>query len=191
MAQGASGAKTGLRFTPARTYLTAAAVALGLAVFSGWCATRWLPAAVPAGLFVLSAGLVLWLGLRPAVEVSTEGLKCGRRSILWREVRRVDQTGWISPLVVDLTLADMARVRLIYPGETQESNRLLRIIQQRSTAALINGVPYRQIFGDAAAEKAPAAQSGPRYRLLTEQDEAEVERLYQKLRTAGRLDPEK
>lgn len=191
MAQGATGAKSGLRFTPARTYLTAAAVALGLAVFSGWCATRWLPAAVPGVLLLLSAGLVLWLGLRPAVEASTEGLRWGGRAIRWVDVRRVDQTGWVSPLVVDLTLADLTRVRLIYPGETDESNRLLRVIQQRSTAALINGVPYRQIFGEAEAEKAPAAPAGPRYRLLTEADEAEVERLYQRLRTAGRLDPEK
>ena len=191
MAQGATGAKTGLRFTPARTYLTAAAVALGLAVFSGWCAYRWLPAAVPAALFVVSAGGVLWLGLRPAIEVTEESLRTGKRTIAWREVRRVDQTGWISPMVVDLTLSDQTRLRLIYPGETEESNRLLRIIQQRSTAALINGVPYRQIFGE-APQAAPAAKlSSPRYRLLTEDDEAEVERLYHKLRSAGRLDPEK
>lgn len=190
MAQGATGARTGLRFTPARTYLTAAAVALGLAVFSGWCAYRWLPAAIPAVLFVASAAGVLWLGLRPAIEVTEEALKPGKRTIAWREVRRVDQTGWISPMVVDLTLADQTRIRLIYPGETSESNRLLRIIQQRSTGALINGVPYRQIFGE-TPQAPPAKMSSPRYRLLTEDDEAEVERLYHKLRSAGRLDPEK
>lgn len=192
MAQGATGAKSGLRFAPARTYLTAAAVALGLAVFSGWCAYRWLPAAVPAVLFVASAGGVLWLGLRPTIEVTEEFLKTGNRAVAWRDVRRVDQTGWISPMVVDLTLADQTRLRLIYPGETEESNRLLRLIQQRASAALINGVPYRQIFGEPAGQETPAAKlSSPRYRLLTEDDEAEVERLYQKLRAAGRLDPEK
>jgi hypothetical protein len=181
-----------MRFAPARTYLTAAAVALGLAVFSGWCAYRWLPAVVPAVLFVASAGGVLWLGLRPVIEVTEEALRTGKRTIEWREVRRVDQTGWISPMVVDLTLADQTRLRLIYPGETEESNRLLRLIQQRSSSALINGVPYRQIFGEPTPAAAPAAKlSGPRYRLLTEDDEAEVERLYQKLRAAGRLDPEK
>jgi hypothetical protein len=84
-------------------------------------------------------------------------------------------------------------LRLVYPGETRQSNHLLRIIQQRSTAALINGVPYRQLFGDPArAEASSVPHEEPAgFRLLTEADEAEVERLYQKLRAAGRLDPEK
>ena len=180
-----------IRFAPARTYLTAAAVALGLAGFSAWCAWNWLPAAAPAVLFLASAAVVLWLGLRPAIVVTENQLKSGETTILWHEIRRVDQTGWISPMVADLTLADQTQLRLIYPGETENSNRLLRIIQQRSTRALINGVPHRQLFGDPAETHAETPKSAPRYRLLNEQDEAEVERLYQKLRIAGRLDPEK
>ena len=180
-----------IRFTPARTYLTAAAVAFGLAAFSGWCAFNWLPAAIPAALFALSAFFVLWLGIRPAIEVTEDTLKTGNTAIEWDEIRRVDQTGWISPMVADLTLQDGTRVRLLYPGETEQSNRLLRMIQQRSTKALINGVPHRQIFGEPAQPAAREPMESPRYRLLTEDDEAEVERLYQKLRTAARLDPEK
>ncbi len=180
-----------IRFTPARTYLTVAAVALGLAAFSAWCARSWLPAVIPAVLFVASAAFVLWLGLRPAIEVTDQTLKAGSRLVKWSEVRRVDQTGWVSPMVADLTLADNSRLRLIYPGETESSNRLLRMIQQRSTQALINGVPHRQLFGEAARPKAVAAQPAPKYRLLNEEDEADVERLYQKLRTAGSLDSEK
>jgi len=181
-----------IRFTPARTYLTVAAVALGLAAFSAWCAYSWLPAAIPAVLFVASAIFVLWLGLRPAIEVTDTTLKAGKRVISWTDVRRVDQTGWVSPMVADLTLADNSRLRLIYPGETESSNRLLRMIQQRATLALINGVPHRQLFGESPRQKAAAApQPAPKFRLLTDEDEAEVERLYQKLRTAGSLDPEK
>jgi hypothetical protein len=179
-----------LRFTPARTYLSAAAVALGLTVFSAWWATRWLPAAVPALLLGASAGLVLFLGLRPAVEVTDLHIRAGRWTALWSEVRRVDQTGWVSPLVLDLTLQSGERMRLIYPGETAASNQLLREIQQRSTGALINGVPWRQLFGQPREEQAKPLPA-PRYHLLTEEDEAEVERLYHKLRSAGRLDPEK
>ncbi|MBI4889364.1 MAG: hypothetical protein HY821_01985 [Acidobacteria bacterium] len=179
-----------VRFAPARSYLTAAAVAFGLAAFSGWIALRWLPAAVPAILLLMSAAAVLWLALRPAIYVSDAGLSVESASIRWSEVRRVDQTGWVSPLVVYLTLCGGSRLRLVYPGETEESNRLLRMIQQRSTSALINGVPYRQIFGDPKPAQ-PAAQPAPKFRLLTEDDEVEVERLYQKLRTAGRIDPEK
>ena len=150
-----------IRFTPARTYLTAAAVALGLAGFSIWCAFNWLPAAAPAVLFLASAGLVLWLGLRPAIVVSENQLKAGNTTILWHEIRRVDQTGWISPMVADLTLADNTHLRLIYPGETESSNRLLRLIQQRSTRALINGVPHRQLFGEPAETQAESPKPTP------------------------------
>lgn len=166
-------------------------MALGLAVFSGWCALSWMPAAIPAVLLLASAGLVLWLGLHPVIDVSEARLRVGEREIEWDEIRRVDQTGWISPLVAHLTLADHSRLTLVYPGETVNSNRLLRIIQQRSTKALINGVPYRQIFGEPVRPAAQDAMPSPRYRLLTEEDEAEVERLYHQLRTAGRMDPDK
>ena len=184
MAQGA------IRFHPARSYFTLAAVALGLGAFSGWWARSWLPAVIPAILFVATSGLILWLALRPVIEVSEEGIQVGGRMIFWRDIRRVDQTGWISPMVADLTLSDKTRLRLIYPGETQNSNRLLRIIQQYSTCALINGVPHHRIFQDSPPAP-PVEQVVPRVRLLREEDEAEVERLYHKLRTAGRLDPEK
>jgi len=179
-----------MRFLPARTYLSSAAVALGLAAFSAWCGLRWWPAYIPAGLFVLSGALLLYLAFRPAIEVTDEGLVIGQSVIDWNDVRRVDQTGWISPMVVDLTLMSQKKVRLIYPGERVNSNRLLRLMQQRSSLALINGVPWRRIFGASAQIEKPTLPS-PRYRLLNEGDEAEVERLYQQLRAAGRFDADK
>ena len=179
-----------MRFLPARTYLSSAAVALGLAAFSAWCGLKWWPAYIPAALFLLSGAAVLFLALRPAIEVTDAGLVIGGRAFDWSEIRRVDQTGWISPMVVDLTMMNQKRVRLVYPGERVNSNRLLRLIQQRSSLALINGVPWRRIFGAAAqAEKAPLPS--PRYRLLNDSDEADVERLYQQLRAAGRFDADK
>jgi hypothetical protein len=179
-----------MRFTPARTYLSSSAVALGLAVFSGWCALKWWPAAIPAALFLIGGSLVLYLALKPAIEVTESALNFGKHSVPWSDIRRVDQTGWISPMIVDLTLVGERKLRLVYPGETVNSNRLLRLIQQRSSQALINGVPWRQIFGAPESPEKPPAKS-PRYRLLTESDEAEVERLYQQLRTAGRFDADK
>ena len=184
-----------IRFTPSRTYLTAAAVALGLAVFSGWCARSWTPALIPAVLFCASAGLVLFLGTRPVIEIRDSGVVVGSRRILWSEIRRVDQTGWVSPLVVDLTLGGGERMRLLYSGTVDSCNHLLRVLQQNSTQALLNGVPYAQVWGETAPqpepEVEPRAAAGPRYRLLNDEDEAEVERLYHKLKTAGHLDSEK
>ena len=50
-------------------------------------------------------------------------------------------------------------------------------------------MPYGQFWGHTlpvapAREKLPS----PRYKLLREEDEAEVERLYHRLKTVGRLD---
>ena len=179
-----------IRFHPTRVYLLSAAVALGLAVFSGWWATAWLPAVIACILFLASAALVLTLALQPAIEIREDVLAIGKREIRWERIRRVDQTGWVAPLVLYLTLSDGGRVRLIYPGDMETSNRLLSLIQQNSSLALINGVPYRQIFGEPVSPVKPPLPA-PRYRVLTEEDEAEVERLYQKLKTAGHLDPEK
>lgn len=176
------------RYLPSRFYLTSAAVAMGLAAFSGWCAVAWLPALLPGLLFLGSAALLLTLALQPPIELLDSHLRIGTREIAWTEIRRVDQTGWAAPMVAYLTLADGSRVRLLYAGDMETSNQLLGAIQQRSVLALINGVPYRQIFGEPAA---PAARlASPRVRLLTPEDEAEVERMYLELKRAGRVDPE-
>ncbi len=177
------------RYSPSRFYLVAAAVAMGLAAFSGWWAVAWLPALLPALLFILTASLLLTLALQPSIEVHDTYMQLGPRTVMYDEIRRVDQTGWAAPLVAYLTLADGSRVRVLYPGDMETGNRLLGVIQQRSTAALINGVPYRQIFGESYA-LAPARMASPRVRLLTAEDEAEVERMYLELKRAGRVDPE-
>lgn len=179
-----------MRFSPARIYLNTAAVTLGLAVFSAWLATKLWFALLAAPLFLAGGAAVLFLATRPAIEVSEAGLSIGGNRIPWGDIRRVDQTGWISPMVIELTLVTQKKIRLIYPGERVNSNRLLRMIQQNSSMALINGVPWRQIFGPPPETEKPQ-RPGPRYKLLTEDDEAEVERLYQQLRTAGRFDADK
>jgi hypothetical protein len=178
------------RYTSSKTWFTAAAVAMGMAAFSGWAALRWWPAAIPAVLLVASAGLVLWLALRPAISVSDTRLVIGDRELRWSVIRRVDQTNWISPLVVDLTLQGGEGIRIIYPGDATSSNSLLETIQRNSKLALLNGIPHAQIYGE-PEDRVRKPLPSPRYRLLTEEDEAEVERMYQKLKTAGHLDSEK
>lgn len=186
-----------VRYTPARTYLIATAVALGMACFCGWWGWNWnwWWSAIPAVLFLVSAGGVGWLATRPAILVSPDFLKIRDREIPWDSIRRVDQTNWISPMVLDLTLADSFRLRIIYPGDSAHTSALLETIQKNSRRALLNGIPHAQIYGEPIDQQPPVQQrralATPRYRLLTEEDEAEVERLYQKLKAAGRLDPDK
>jgi hypothetical protein len=140
------------------------------------------------GLLALSS-LLVFLGLRPPIELREKSLVVGTRAIAWEEIRRVDRAGWESPLLVNLTLSDGSCLRLIYPGDLDSSNSLLRNIRRASRFALIEGRPYREFWGLVLPETPRRQESPfPRYRLLRPEDEEEVERLYQQLRTAGRID---
>jgi hypothetical protein len=111
----------------------------------------------------------------------------GRQTIDWTTIRRVDQTDWVSPLVVHLARVEGQPLRILYPGHADHCRLLLRLIQQRCTHALINGVPHSRIFGEAAPAKAEKAAPVPP-RIVSDADAAEVERMFQILRSAGRLD---
>ena len=54
--------------------------------------------------------------------------------------------------------------------------------------ALLDGIPYRQYWGEVLAPSERKQAALPRYRILRPEDEAEVERLYQRLKTVGNLD---
>lgn len=177
------------RYVPARHYLSFGIAALVLAGFSAWLGFEWQPAFVPAVLFVLSSALLLTLAFRPAIEIHEECLAIGKRRILWMDIRRLDRTGWISPLVVRLTMFDDSRFLLIYPGDLDCCNSLLRNLRRLSRDALIDGVPYRQYWGEALNPSSDRRQlPSPRYRLLRPEDESEVEKLYHRLKTVGHLD---
>src|SRR5712692_1236513 len=177
-----------MRYLPARHYLSFGVVAFALAAFSGWLGLGWAPAFFPCALFLLSGAVLLFLAFRPAIEIHPHHLAVGSRTIHWLDIRRVDRTGWVSPLlIVRLTLFDDSRVALIYPGNLDSSQALLRHLRRASRDALIDGVPYRQYWGEMLSSS-PDAKVVPRYRLLRSEDEAEVERLYQRLKTVGNLD---
>ncbi len=178
------------RYLPARHYITFGITALALGMFSAWAGMQWMPALIAAGLFVLSSALLLTLALRPTIEVQDAYLSIGKNCIPWMDIRRIDRTGWLSPLIVRLTLYDDTRVTLIYPGDLESCKSLLRTLRRMAHDALIDGIPYRQYWGEVLAPAAERKQlSSPRYRLLLPEDEAEVERLYQLLKTVGHLDP--
>jgi hypothetical protein len=105
------------------------------------------------------------------------------------DIRRLDRTGWISPLIVRITLFDDSRLVLVYPGDLDSCNSLLRHLRRLSRDALIDGIPYRQYWGELLSSSGDRKQPpAPRYRILRPEDEAEVERLYQRLKTVGNLD---
>ena len=178
-----------MRYTPSRQYLTAGLVAAALAVVSAVFATEWIIALVGAIFFLLSAIAVMLLAFRPTIEIQEQFLVVGRRAIPWMDIRRVDRTGWISPLALFITLVNDERLLIIYPGDMDAANSLLRHLRRNSREALIDGIPWMQFWGETAVapveKKEPAT---PKYQLLRTDDEAEVERLFQVLKTVGHLD---
>ena len=148
---------------------------------------------IPAGLFMAIAAVLFAMAFRPPVEIHEGYVSIGRRIVPWMDIRRLDRTGWISPLIVRVTLFDDSRFLLIYPGDLDSCNSLLRHLRRLSRDALIDGIPYRQYWGEVLApgSERKQQQPAPRYRILRPEDEAEVERLYQRLKTVGNLDQKK
>ena len=178
------------RYLPARHYLWLGMTAVVLAVFCGWVGWESRLALIPAVLFVPTAAFLFLMAFRPAVEIHEGYLSIGRRMIPWMDIRRLDRTGWISPLIVRITLFDDSRVLLTYPGDLDSCNSLLRHLRRLSRDARIDGIPYRQYWGEVLAPGSERKQQSPlpRYRILRPEDEAEVERLYQRLKAVGNLD---
>ena len=180
------------RYLPARHYRWFGMGAVVLAGLCGWLGAglHFSMAFVPGGLFLLSAALILLIAFRPAIEVHEGYLSVGGRVIPWMDIRRLDRTGWISPLIIRITLFDDSRLLLVYPGDLDSCNSLLRHLRRLSRDALIDGIPYRQYWGEVLTPGGERKQQSPlpRYRILRPEDEAEVERLYQRLKTVGNLD---
>lgn len=195
------------RFAPSRRYLAMAIVAAGGTALSVWSALRWdpawlvdaapwvprslglafSPAWIAAALFAIPAVALFLLAFRPAIEIHETHLRMGGHQIAWSTIRRLDQTGWSVPLLVYLTLNQERRVLLIHPGDFDSSASLLRHLRRNSREALLDGVPYRQFWGEPPSA-APAQIAPPRYPLLRPEDEDEVERMFQRLKSVGHLE---
>ena len=112
-----------------------------------------------------------------------------RRSIAWREIRRLDRTGWNAPLVLRLTLSGdhgPKNLVLIYPGDLDACSSLLRHLKRYSREALLDGVPYPKFWGEASAR--PRQLPPARYPVLRPEDEEEVERMFQRLKSEGSIE---
>lgn len=162
---------------------------------------------IPAGLFALTAAALLWVALRPEVQISSSHLVVGRRTLAWTEIVSVDRTRWLTPLVVRISTLDGSRSLLVYPGDRATGEELLNSLQRMSRSAFIGGVPYERFWGETPVTKnlsqGPTAEapqealpeiveelppSLSRPRLLLPEDELEVEQMFQRLKAAGNLE---
>ena len=191
------------RYRPSRRYILFALLAICGTIFSAWTGLRWPSTWIAAGLFGITSVALVALLWQPEIEIYETHLQVGRRIILWREIRRLDQTGWIAPLAVALTLSNDRRVFLLYAGDLDSSTSLLRHLRRYSRNALLDGIPYRQAWGepgekpelDKRSEPRKTLESGPRQQppavhrpLLRPEEEEEIERMFQRLKSVGRLD---
>ena len=161
-------------------------VALAIACVSAWVALGWPYAWIAVALALISAGAILFIAFGPGIEIYESHLKTGQRRIPWGLVRRLDCQLEL-PLIVRLTLADKRRVFVVHAGEAKSSQSLLKQLRRYSREALIEGIPHRQFWGEALGP-APERKQLPPPRLLLPDDEAEVERLFQRLKSAGHMD---
>jgi hypothetical protein len=177
------------RYVPSRRYASLTIFAVLGALLSAWMGQRWAPSWMAAGLFTVSAIALAMVALRPVLEIHETHLSIGRRKIPWREIRRVDQTGWNAPLAIYLTLETGERILVLYPGDLDGCGSLLRHIRRFSRSALLDGTPYRQFWGEppVAAPK-NVRETVQKYPVLPAEEEEEIERMLQRLRTVGHID---
>jgi hypothetical protein len=177
------------RYRPSRRYILLLLFALIGALLSAWSGLRWPVAWIAATGFAVSAAAVLALVLRPVIEIHESHLQVGRRAIPWRNIRRLDRTGWNAPLVMRLKIAGQTTeegILLIYAGDLDSSTSLLRHLRRYSKEALLDGIPYPQYWGEKPAQAEPPSPA--HYPLLRPEDEEEVEQMFQRLKSAGRIE---
>ena len=177
------------RYVPSRSCLWTGLGACVMAALAAWIAWGWQPAMI-GSVPLAAAGLALcYLGFRPPIELCADRMQIGRRAIRWTDIQGVDRLYIGFPLLVGLRLTTGRRVLLVFPGDRDSANSLLRNIRRMAKAALIEGRPYREFWGEAMPAVKERRRVAPeRCRLLLPEDEAEVERLYQQLKAAGRID---
>ena len=189
-------------FLPSRWYsrtgwLTAACSA-GLASF-GLRSPVFLALAALSGLAAL---LFFWLASRPYIQVGENQFNIGERAIAWREVKEVNRIRLVSPLILRLKLTNSRKRTLIYPGEPSRVEQLMHLLRKNSHLATFDGVAYRDYWtwssmaGLHGQKQLGAPQSGQKphplleqpVRMLTREEEDEIESMYQKLKAVGSLD---
>ncbi len=177
-------------YLPSRSYARVGWAALAGSAVCIACGFQARYALIPGALCALTALLLLWLSLRPPIRVGHNQFNIGERAIAWREIREVNRSRFVSPLVVRLKLTNSRRKLLIFPGEPERIAKLLLQLRKHSTLATFDGIAYRDYWTWNNIKEQTGAEStecGP-VRMLSRDDENEIERMYQKLKSVGRLD---
>jgi hypothetical protein len=177
-------------YQPSRLYARVGWVAVSGSAVCILCGLRAPLAFIPALLCAITAAGLCWLSTRPVIRVGETQFNIGERAIAWREVREINSSRFVSPLILRLKLTNARRKTLIFPGEPERIARLMYQLRRNSHLAMFDGVAYRDywtwttltaLHGDNQTMEQPV-------KMLSSEDEDEIERMYQKLKTVGHLD---
>jgi hypothetical protein len=179
-------------YQPSRLYSRAGWAALAGSLVSVLCGLRAPLAFIPAGLLLLSSGALWWLASRPSIRISLSQFSVGQRAIAWREVREINSR-FTSPLVLRLKLTNSRRKTLVFPGEPERIARLMYQLRRNSYLASFDGVSYRDYWLWTSLTESDNEENGlgTPVRMLSTEDEQDVERIFQKLKAVDRSDSSK
>ena len=127
------------------------------------------------------AAVLFWLAARPAIRVGEKQFNVGERAIAWREVREVNRSRFLSPLIVKVKLTNGRKKVLVFPGEPERIERLDFQLRRHSSWRHSNGVAYRDYWTwlilSSSRAATPRTHEQP-VRMLSTEEEEEIERLY-------------
>lgn len=177
-------------YQPARLYGRMGWAAVAGSLVCALCGLRAPLALIPAFLCVLTGAALFWLAARPPIRLEERQFSIGERAIAWREVREINSSRFVSPLILKIKLTNSRQKLLVYPGEPERINRLMIQLRKNSHLATFDGVAHRDYWTWSSLinrSNENATLEHP-VRMLSAEEEEEIERLYQKLKTVGRLD---
>jgi hypothetical protein len=177
-------------YLPSRLYARIGWAALAGSLICVLCGFRAPLAFIPGVLCGLTAAALFWFSARPAIRLFETQFNIGERAIAWREVREINTSRFVSPLILNIKLTNSRHKYLIFPGEPEQIERLMWQLRKNSFLATFDGVSHRDYWAWAAVANARGEKPVPEQpvRMLSADEEDEIERMYQKLKTVGRLD---
>ena len=180
-------------YAPSRLYARVGWAALAGAAVCVLCGFRAYLAFIPGLLCALTAAGLFWLSALPRIRIGLTQFHIGERTIAWQEVREINSSRFVSPLILKLKLTNSRRKTLIFPGEPEQIARLMHHLRKYSTRATFDGVAYRDYWtwNDIKEQSGANGGKGEPVRMLSQDDEDEIERMYHKLKSVGRLDSRK
>jgi hypothetical protein len=177
-------------YLPSRIYARAGWFGLAGSVICILCGLRAPFAFIPGFLCGVTSAILFWLAVQPRVVVSENQFSIGDRTISWREVRELNSSRLVSPLILRIKLTNNRRKLLIYPGEPERISKLLYQLRKSSTLATFDGVSYKDYWtwSSMGMLKGAHASADQPVRMISQDDEEEIERLYRQLKSVGHLD---